>query len=192
MIKQNLNAVLGGLALVMLLLASTKKPLSYLPYQNNLGWSYCADEVYTEPSAQTIVLNDTVTFHIHGGGSGTQLRSELPVGVDSLYNTADSLVTPVADGDGYDLRVDFKAQSTSNSGVMVLLLDIGGSQGVIVDRTLTFPKGANTDHTFSVGFPVFVGSTFLANGGKIRIWSANGNTKIWDQAILIKKDYHSR
>lgn len=152
-----------------------------------LGWGLYRDTVYTQASPYTLTAGQIKTLPISGGDDITAYE---PNGV-ALYNSTDSTITPINIGDGYDVRIDFKARSSSLSDYAVIKIDIGsGTPILIVQRTFTFPKGQNTWHTLSVGFPIYALGTFKNNGGKIKFEAGNGTLDIADQVLFIKKDFN--
>jgi hypothetical protein len=123
-------------------------------------------------------------------GAHTSITTYEPNGV-SLWNATDSTITPIYVGDGYDIRVDFRAKTTSVVDYASFTLDIGtfASPIQVTTRTFTFPKGQNVWHSFSFGFPIYTLETFIANGAKIKFQSGVGDLDISEQLVFIKKDY---
>lgn len=154
------------------------------------GWEYLKDDEYVTGSRLSIIQGDTAI--LTNNGNASLIRSQLPIGVDSLFNRSTNLFQPVKDGDMYALRIDFKGSSSNGSGDFILAIDIGGGQGRILEIVQAFPRGSAQEHPFSISLDVFSGSTFIANGGEISIYSTTGDTEIWDIAFLIEKTYHGR
>jgi hypothetical protein len=65
-------------------------------------------------------------------------------------------------------------------------LDIGGTQGIILEKVTTFPRGAGIDHSFSSTSSLFTLGTFVANGGELMI-SSDDNITIWDIQYVITR-----
>lgn len=158
-------------------------------YQDSVGWEQIADSTFTAASPFTVLQGDTSIWEIRGT---TAIRTQLPVGVDSFWDGTAHAFFPASIGDGYDIRLDFVAETSTNGGFIELEIDIGPPQGVIVRRLVSFPKGSGFEHAFSVSFPVYTLNTFVANGGQIKIASLNGNTNMHSPGLFIKKDYHAR
>jgi hypothetical protein len=161
-----------------------------------MGWAYYEDGTYTSGSPLS-VNNALVQLLIDGLGANTE-KDQLPVNSSGsaieLWNTLTDKITPINVGDAYDLRLDFQASTATPSTYMDLKLDIGtGTPNNIVTRTLTFPKGTGTAHSFSVGFPIFTLATFLSNGGKLMLDTTGlgANVSVWDIGLFIKRDYAS-
>ena len=109
--------------------------------------------------------------------------------IDSLWNRNTDVFQPVKDGDAYQIRIDFTAESDSNNDDCQFLVDIGGTPDIIIGRRIvvdTAPK------RFSVSFNIVSLSTFVANGGQFRIAEGTGNLEIWDIGFLIQKTHHAR
>lgn len=158
-------------------------------YGDSLGWEFVLDSTFTEASPLTILAGDTTTWEFRGT---SKINSHLPVGIDSFWDGTAHAFIPAKVGDGYDIRLDFVAETSQNGGFIELEIDIGPPQGVIVRRLVSFPKGSGFEHAFSVSFPVYTLNTFVANGGQIKIASLNGNTNMHSPGLFIKKDYHAR
>ena len=155
------------------------------------GWERIVGNDYTFGSPLVILQGDTATLSINGNSS--LIRTHLPAGVDSLWNRATNKIMPVKTGDSYELRIDFKAEtSVPSGGYAQVMLDIGGSVGNVLNHLIIFPKGANTPHTFSITSSIYTLDTFLLNGGQIKVYSESGDTDIYDVAILITKIHHGQ
>lgn len=150
------------------------------------GGAFYKDSEYT--SGSPLVIDDARTqLTIDGLGPVTD-TGQLPVEDHQFWEN--DAIRPIKAGDHYMLRIDFKAKMAQASAYAQLQLDIGGeSQVVIVDRVITFPRGANVDHSVSLAFPVFVGNSFLANGGKIYFDTTGGSDtlSVWEAGIFITR-----
>jgi hypothetical protein len=154
------------------------------------GWEYLKGDDYTSGSKLSILETDTSV--LINNGKVSLLRSQLPLGIDSLYNRLTNKFEPIKEGDMYTVRIDFMAETSINGGYFTLAVDIGGTQHHIVERVFSFPKGSNTPHPFSFSFNLFTLNTFLANGGEFKVISGSGTTEIWDIGLLIEKTHHAR
>lgn len=109
-------------------------------YQDSAtGWAQYSDGQYTSGSPLNVVQGDTVTLT---NNAASTITSQLPLGVTSWWNNSTNKFTPSNVGDAYEVRIDFKASTNNVSGYGSILLDIGGSQGIILGRLFTFPKGS--------------------------------------------------
>lgn len=155
------------------------------------GWAQYEDDTYTSGSPLSITAaGGDVLLECDGAGSNT-VTSELPSDGALLWDTTNDKFLSGNIGDAFDVRVDFDAKNTNVTGAFDMKIDIGDPSGiVIVERTLTFAKGANTEQHFSIGFPLYSMATFVANGAKIYINSITGDTTMYNISVFAKKDYH--
>lgn len=167
-----------------------------MPYNNGsididagTGWGNYADTQYTELSP--FVVNSGTVSNLPNN-KGSVIETYLPEGVTTLYDG--TRVAPEGIGDGYELRVGFKAKSSSNSGSFALRLDIsaaGDGSNIILERSATFLKGTNTEQKFSFTSGLFSLGTFVSNGGLLQFQSITGNSSIYEVSFLIKRDHRA-
>lgn len=151
------------------------------------GWAQYGDATYTSGSPLTV--NNARTQITLDKASGV-IEQYLPRGVASLWEN--NKITPDQVGDAYDIRLNFKAQtSTELGGFFTFELDVGGSQGVIYASSHSFPKGQNTEAIFSITFPIYTLQTFIDNGGTMYFDTRPGSHSctFYDISIFIKRDY---
>ncbi len=153
------------------------------------GWAQYLDTFYTSSNKFAVAEFDTVTIP---NLAQSVINSQLPTGVDSLYNRADTTIIGVNIGDQYSIRIDFKAEVDINNGYCDILLDIGGSQGIILSKVVTFPRGSNTPQSFSLTTDYYTLNTFVANGGKLRVYAAAGDLLMWDINYLISRSHKAK
>jgi hypothetical protein len=157
-------------------------------YQNAVsaphGWIQYTSDNYTEASPIVVTAGNTETLWLN---CSTINDTYKPVGVDSLYNRADSTIISNQLGAYGDLRIDFKAKTTAATAANFdVILDIGLAT-MVYENTEIFSEGINTEQRFSINTPYYTLATFLANGAKIKIKSSNGNTSIYDVRLLVSK-----
>lgn len=152
------------------------------------GWAQYSDDQYTSVSPLTIAAGDTVTVFNNVASS---ITTDLPIGIDSLWNRTDSTIIAQNVGDAYTIRIDFIAENSSNDGYFDWGIDIGGTQNFILQDTYMFPKGQNTPHKYSVTHSIYTLNTFIANGGKIKIIGGVGTTEIYDVDFVITRVHAS-
>lgn len=153
----------------------------YLP----TGWEFHKDNA----AAQT--FNTTTSqLSIDGLGSSST-NTYAPFAIrgtsNNLWDTTTDSITPIQEGDAYDLRLDLPVTGKTGSPTeLTLELDIGGTGSptiVIVERVITTSK--TPPYTVSVAFPVFCGSTFVANGGDIFLTADTGSVEITAPGIYL-------
>lgn len=152
------------------------------------GWGY-----YKDDGVDQVVGTSEVKLSIDSLATVTE-ESWLPRairGTGSLWNSTTNKLEPILAGDTYDIRLDIPI--TAKSGTPTELdvqLDIGGAASstiVIFDRFLTTSK--TPPYTFSIGFPVFCGTTFKANGGQIFVKADTGTLTISKPGITIVRNH---
>jgi hypothetical protein len=143
----------------------------------NFGWGRYDDTQYTAGSPYTftsapftvpnnagnIIDNTDFTFY-----SSNELRAE---NIDDVY-----IIT-----------IAFKAQISNGNGYMDLYLESGN--GTPYDRvrdTITFPKGANQDHTFAKTFQFYADEFVVANGLSVKM-DASHNGHVHDVIYFIQR-----
>lgn len=142
------------------------------------GWATYGDTVYTSGSPFSITSGTTSTLP---NNAGTVINTQLPTGVTSFYDSSTNKFTPENDGDYYTVTIRFKAQTTAAvGGYFDFGIDIGGALGVQFKETKIFAKGAGIEHNFSIVVPCYTASTFVANGGLVKITSGLGTMTIYD------------
>lgn len=172
--------------------ASTKEVKAVAPVDlinSYTGWATYTDNVYTTGSPFTVNSGVTSTLT---NNAATVLNSQLPIGVTSFYNSGTSKITPENNGDSYLINVRFKARSNNASGLLDVLLDIGGALNVIDAETVSLRKGAGVEQQVNVIFDIYTAATFIANGGLIKVNSIVGNTEIYDIQYKITRTHRAR
>ena len=153
---------------------------------SSTGWAQYNDTSLSSGSPQVILEGNS---NVITNNAGTVIDSQLPPGVTSLYDSVTQKVTPETSGDAYMIRIAFTAFTSSPSGLAVIEVDIGGAQGIILERSFTFPKGTGLSNAtqFSSTNLVYTLGTFVANGGDIKIRSETGDTSIYDVSYVIDR-----
>jgi hypothetical protein len=149
------------------------------------GWGAYSD-AETTPATQS--FNTTPSkLQIDGGGAGTN-EDYLPKsirGTGSLW--ANDKITPITEGDSYDVRVNIGVTSkTSNPNILRLELDIsgGGSPTTVIvqdDKSVT----AAPPYSLIYTFPVYDLATFFANGAQIFFSTDTGSLTVGSRSISI-------
>lgn len=147
------------------------------------GWSKYINSTYTASNKLLVAAGDTVTLHF----DSLNIADYMPFGVDSMYGIGDSVILTDGIGNSYLFTLDFKASNDNSNGYGGVIIDIGGSVGIILDRLYTFPRGLNQAHSFSTTNFFYTLDTFLANGGKIKYYSETGDSSLWDLELRLQK-----
>ena len=145
-----------------------------------LNWAQYGDTTYTASNRLTLIAGATIVLP---NDALNNITSYMPSGV-TFYDPATLKITPQSVGETYELRINYKGESGSVSNYLTVQLDIGGTQGVVLERIQTFPKGTGTEHAFSSSNVLFALDTFVANGGTLSI-TADGTAEIWDITYVI-------
>jgi len=159
------------------------------------GWAVYFDGTHIDiGSAYTVADNESKLLPCDGTGGAT-VTSELPAGVTALWDVISDKIIGNNIGDGFDVRIEFDAQTDNQNGAFDIHFDIGNPTGIIISgRTLTFPKGSGAETHFSVGLPLYSMATFVANGCKVRIdgIAGKGTTSIYNISVFVKRDYKGK
>lgn len=154
------------------------------------GWgNYRDGEVTVATQALTTVAQKLL---IDGDG-GTTDESFLPNsirGLTSLWDTVNNKITPISEGDSYDLRIDLEVTAKAGGvGEIIIELDIGGGAAptivivtadAFIAKTVPFTKSAN--------ILIFSGATFIANGGQIFLRTDTGTATIAARGVVISRN----
>lgn len=147
----------------------------------NTGWAQYKDTVFTSGSPFTVSSGVTSTLPCN---AGSKIETQLPTGYDMLFNSATNKLKAFNSDDKYLLNVRFKAKTSVTNDFLTIGIDIGGTQNIIVSEDVLFTRGANVEQTFNIILTYFTRSTFLSNGGLIKITAKNGNIQIYDITII--------
>ena len=152
------------------------------------GWEHLADSTYTSGSPLSVLDGVRTKVTIDGLGSATN-KDYLPSGVTGFWDVAENQFDPVAEGDCYDVRLQFKCATTPTNAFVDCELDIGGALGVILRETRPLLRAASATNIVVFSWPVFTLDTFLANGGEFYI-TPNEDATFWDFAITIIRTHN--
>lgn len=147
------------------------------------AWAQYSDTVYTT-SNRLSITGGAPSVNIPNN-AGSVINTFMPPGVE-FYDGVSGLITPQTVGEVYDARINFKAESTTNQNYLRIQLDIGGAQGVILEKVIDFPRGAGIEHSFSSTNLFYALGTFISNGGQLKIF-ADDNAEIWDISYVIAR-----
>ena len=149
------------------------------------GWWNIADNIDNSLNPQFITSNTRTKITISPDsvidGYGA---NGLPA--SSIWDGVNNKITPIQLGDSYIFRISFTANPTLNNRNLIIDLDLGGSQGIIFERSTRLARGANVDTKVSMTNSIFALSTFVSNGGEIYI-TCDGDVEIFNKSIFIQK-----
>lgn len=153
------------------------------------GWISYADTTYTVSNPFTIANGTTDTLE---NNAQTLIVTQKPNSVTNWYNSSTKKITPSLTGDFYNIIIRFKAKTTANNDYMDVSCDIGGTQGIIYEKTLTMVKGANTEHFYTLEMNVYTASTFVSNGGTIKVTANTGTLSIYNISYVIARLHRAK
>lgn len=141
-------------------------------------------------SGATQTFNSAFSKLVISGSGAASDSSQLPRqirGVGELWDTTENKITPISVGDSYNIRIDIPVTSETGSVTDITIqLDIGGGASPTSPIVTRFAAGGKTTpYVISVAFPVFSGSTFLANGGQIFIKTDAGSINVLNPQVYI-------
>lgn len=155
---------------------------------NPHGWGYYVDSLTTP----TIVVGTTptkITIDGLGAAGETDYLPRIIRGTDELWDGTNSLLTPIALGDGYIFRVSLEVTAKSGAPTeFAINCDIGGgvspSVPVFQDIRRVSPLATYTV-TFSGN--LYSLSTFLTNGMQIFLSTDSGTVTVANRSILVTR-----
>tara|TARA_R110000796_G_scaffold173868_1_gene290827 strand:+ start:17706 stop:18323 length:618 start_codon:yes stop_codon:yes gene_type:complete len=164
------------------------------PFQleGEVGWANYVDTLYTTGSPLELRTGNSWAAQLtcNGLGSGTT-ATQWPSGKQVPWDIATNKIMPAANGDAYIARVLMKAQDGASTTLLDLDLDIGGAIGEVWRESKTIAKGASVETSLSYVIPLFVGSTFLANGGTLTLSTITTDMDVWDIQIFLERTYYA-
>lgn len=154
------------------------------------GWGNYRDGEIAFPTQ--VITTVAQKLLIDGVGAQTDIGF-LPKsirGTGNLWDTVNNKITPISDGDSYDLRVDIEVTAKTGSvSEIIVELDIGGAAAptnVIVTSDVSVSK--TPPFTKSVNILIFDRATFLANGGQLFLSTDAGTATVSARGIVISRN----
>lgn len=150
------------------------------------GWGFYKDNGANQ------VFNTTPAKLTNTGLGSTTNTSYLPYqirGSGNLWDSTTNTITPIAEGDSYQVRLDLPVVSETGSPTEVTIqLDIGGSATVTIPIVTKFlATGRTTPYTISTSFNIFCLATFFANDGQLFLNTDTGTVNISQPGITITR-----
>ena len=151
------------------------------------GFGHYQDSRTTVGSPALTMATGVRTKYINNGAGLTLefLPSDATV---PLWNVTTNKHIPIAQNDVYDIRTSFVAENYAGTAPYVLCeLDIGGGLGVVFSQLIPLIKGG-VAQPCSFSFPVYAGSTYIANGGTIYLtYVGTGSCDIYKTTNMINR-----
>lgn len=144
------------------------------------GYIFYNSDSYSDTAPLTLLTDATQTIAFNISSTVDNLRP--PFAGNDLISS--DKITPVAVADAYTVTLKFKGDSTVINNELTIELDIGGTFGVIQTERVNFGQDAGVEREFTVPITFFTGSTFVANGGSIKI-TADEEVDLYDFSILM-------
>lgn len=145
-----------------------------------LGWARYDDTQYTSASPYSFTTTAFVVPNNAGNIINTHIHSDI-----AYYQN--NKVKAEYDADVYVLTIAFKAKISNANGHVDLFLE--GGNGTPYDRirdTITFPKGANTEHSFAKTFQYYADEDVVTNGLEVKIQASHSGS-IYDVIYFIQR-----
>ena len=148
------------------------------------GWGFYQD------AGAGQVFNTTASILTNDKAGSSTEESYLPYAIRGSGTLFDSnKITPIALADTYELRLDLPITAkTGSPNFLTLEFDISGTSSPsipIVERLISVSSTA--PYVISVGFPVFVGNTFISNGGQFFLSTDTGSVTITNPELFITR-----
>lgn len=145
-----------------------------------LGWARYDDTQYTSASPYSFTTASFLVPNNAGNIIDNHIHSDI-----AYY--ANGKVKAEFENDVYFITIAFKAQVSNANGYMDLFLE--GGNGTPYDRireTITFPKGANSEHSFAKTFQYYADEDVVTNGLEVKL-QASHSGNIHDVIYFIQR-----
>lgn len=147
-----------------------------------LGWGRYDDGEYTADNKKS--LTSSIDNTIPNNASNI-----IEVGNFSFYNG--SKILSEVENSCYIVTVAFKASIANSNGYAEIKLKGGnGTPYERVTDTFTFPKGSNTEHSFSKMFQYYSDEDVVSNGLSVVV-NPSHTMLIWDTIFFIQRTQKS-
>ncbi|MGM5470382.1 hypothetical protein ACS386_08890 [Flavobacteriaceae bacterium LMO-SS05] len=169
------------------------------------GWVALSDGDYSisVPGISVTQLDDPanltdVNLNFINDASDNIIESYSPAGYDAsdFFNNTTSRITPIETGDSIEMRLQFTAIPDSNNSFILIALDIGSPDGIIIfEKTVPLLKGSGEINKISESISLYQLDTFVANGAIIKIGyaatsGAPGNVALSGFSLVITRTHN--
>lgn len=150
-----------------------------------LGWWVVTDTTKTIGAPLSIPSNTRTKLNLN---ADSVIEAFAPDGIpaSSIYDNVSKKITPLVSGDSYLLRVSLIAVPSQNNNSITIDLDIGGTQGIILERSQRLQRGSGVPNPVSTTNALFALNTFIANGGDLYV-TCDGNVDIYGVNIFLQR-----
>ena len=145
-----------------------------------LGWARYDDTQYTSASPYSFTTTTFLVLNNAGNVIDNHIHSDI------AYYT-NGKVRAEFENDVYIITIAFKAKISNANGHVDLFLE--GGNGTPYDRirdTITFPKGANTEHSFAKTFQYYADEDVVTNGLEVKMLPSHSGS-IYDVIYFIQR-----
>lgn len=149
------------------------------------GWIYFINTTHTELSP--FVFQDGVEF-VFPLRDDASLDSNSPDGLLTFIDNSNNKLIPPNEGDELELRVEFFMKTDLADRKGSFNIDIGVVPR-FNPRKFSGSDNASIPELISVDFPMFIGSTFIVNGGELKC-TIDGNGSVYDVSAYVRKIRH--
>lgn len=159
-----------------------------LSFARHQGWGQFQDTDTTVGTPSQNIAAAARTLWTNDGGALTIEKNPTDLTVP-FWSTSANKIQPIAAFDIYQVRIGFTAENYAGSTPYITIeLDIGGGIGTIYETNIALRKSGVAQGVV-VAFPVFAGSTFLANGGEVYLtYQGTGACDIYKSSVLIVRE----
>ncbi|WP_338764165.1 hypothetical protein WAF17_21170 [Bernardetia sp. ABR2-2B] len=153
---------------------------------NDTGFGFYADGQYVEAAPFSLAANTLINLP---NNASTTNEANLPNDVSSFYDG--TKITPKNEGDTIDLNINLNVKTSVNNSWIRLGIDIGGALGIIFPQVFVLPKETNEEQPVTFVVNGFCGSTFVPNGGVVKVLS-NNPLMIYDISYVVLRHHRSK
>lgn len=157
---------------------------------NPTGWAFYNDGdtvVQTAPSGE----GNAIQFSVDGLGVNTNSNFAPRVirGTSEMWNTTTDEFIPITLGDSFNARIAFTLTGKgANPNLLTVVFDIGSGAGITIPIYKASISTPNTfPQTITLNAPVFALDTFLANNGRVFMYTDSGTLDMEERQILIQR-----
>ncbi len=149
------------------------------------GWIYFVNTTHTELNPYTFQGGIEFVFPLR---DDNRLDSNSSEDLKTFIDNNNNNLNPSNEGDELEMRVEFLIKTNLANRRGKFNIDIGVSSR-FNPRNFLGSDNASVSEPISVDFPMFVGSTFIANGGELKC-TIDGSGELYDVSVYVRKIRH--